>query len=258
MSLKSLGFGLDVLNYFSKPHIVWGLRELAKEMKVSHTVLNRALKELANKNFLYQSPTTKKYELGFGIEPFILTYKEQNSLRKLTRNKMMELSNVTGESIFLLKNDKHEATTVEVVESPSPLKFVVSKGTIVKLHSGAFTWSILAHLDNNTINNILDCDIQKRTTTTHTERKDILKKLDEIRKNGWSYSEGEYSENIFGLSVPIFISNGKLFGSLTITGPSSRIDKHKIKIYLPYLLETKDKIETLLNIYFEDIDNTYY
>ncbi|CAD2072282.1 IclR family transcriptional regulator [Phocicoccus pinnipedialis] len=258
MALKTLSFGIDVLNYFARPHASWGLRELAKEMDVNHSVLHRALKELVNKNFLVQHMTTKKYTLGPGIEPFINSYKAQNNLQKLVRSRMTSLSDVTGESIFLLKIINDKAVTVEVIESPSPLKFIVSKGTEVSLQSGAFTWSILAFLPEQKTAEILDQKVIKRTETTHTHKDDILKEISKIQQQGWAYSVGEYAENIFGISVPIFYSDDTLFGSLTISGPSFRMNEEKFDRIFPYLLNTKEALENLFSIYEQTVDETYY
>ena len=46
MALKTLDNSLEVLKYFSKENPSWGVRELAKEMNISHSIIYRILATL--------------------------------------------------------------------------------------------------------------------------------------------------------------------------------------------------------------------
>ena len=64
MTLKTLDNSLEVLKYFNKENPTWGVRELAKEMDISHSIIYRILATFEKQGFLIQNPETKKYELG--------------------------------------------------------------------------------------------------------------------------------------------------------------------------------------------------
>ncbi|AQR76241.1 helix-turn-helix domain-containing protein [Paenibacillus larvae] len=69
--LKTLEKSLDLLEHFTEETPSWGVRELAKKMGLSHSIVYRILVTYKKKGFLRQNPETKKYELdlkfwGFG------------------------------------------------------------------------------------------------------------------------------------------------------------------------------------------------
>lgn len=65
--LKTLDNALDLLKHFTREKPQWGVRELAKEMNISHTVVYRMLATFERYGFVKQEPKTKKYELGFSF-----------------------------------------------------------------------------------------------------------------------------------------------------------------------------------------------
>lgn len=47
--------------------------------------------------------------------------------------------------------------------------------------------------------------------------------LDEIRRRGYSISESEVDLGVWGVSVPIMTSNGRLEGTITLMAPALRV-----------------------------------
>jgi len=80
MALKTLDNSLEVLKYFSKENPSWGVRELAKEMNISHSIIYRILATFENHGFLNQNPETKKYELGLRFLEYGQMVKEKLNL----------------------------------------------------------------------------------------------------------------------------------------------------------------------------------
>nr|WP_316047533.1 helix-turn-helix domain-containing protein [Planococcus glaciei] len=54
MTLKTLENALDMLSYFTTDNPEWGLRDLAREMEINHTVLHRILKTYEKKGYIIQ------------------------------------------------------------------------------------------------------------------------------------------------------------------------------------------------------------
>ncbi|WP_373895768.1 IclR family transcriptional regulator [Virgibacillus sp. CBA3643] len=253
MTLKSLGVALDVLSMFTKDTPEWGLRELAKEMDINHTILHRILKTFDEKNFLHQDPSTKRYELGAGVFNLLLVVQNNVSLSDLIYPIMEELSIETNESAFLTWKDGFEGVTVEISESSQQIKFAVSKGSRTPLYVGASTKVIMAYLDLEEQVKIINNGTKKITERTLLGKEEILGNLQKIKNQGWSYTEGEFSEDVFGMGVPLFNKVGKIIGSLTIAGPIYRIDNQKRKEILDNLLFKKTIINEYLQLF--DVDS---
>lgn len=231
MTLKTLNQALEVLFKFTEEDPVWGLRELSKTMDINHTVVYRILQTFENKKILVKDDKTKKYQLGPGVIPILTTYKSMNKLSDLVIPIMEELSIETGESVFLTWKEGQEGTTVEIVESTHNIRFTVSKGTSTPLYIGASTKSIMAFLTAEEQEEILKKDLKKKTEKTVTSKEILLRDLEKIKKEGWVYTEGEYSDDVFGISTPLFNKDNQVVASLTLAGPIYRIHEEKRKKY---------------------------
>jgi DNA-binding IclR family transcriptional regulator len=252
MTLKSLNQALEVLEKFTKEEPVWGLRELSKSLDVNHTVIYRILQTFENKRFLVKDEKSKKYQLGPGILSLLSTYTSMTKLSDLIIPEMEKLSEITGESVFLTWRDGQGGTTVEIVESTHNIRFTVSVGTTTPLYIGASTKSIMAFLTKSEQEKILNSELKKRTKKTVTSKNILLKELDEISEKGWAYTEGEYSDDVFGISAPLFNKDNDVIASLTLAGPTYRIDEQKKEDILEQLLKYTEKINEITNVFDTD------
>lgn len=253
MALKSLGTALDVLSKFNKEKPEWGLRELAVEMEINHTVLHRILKTLQEKGYLIQNKS-KKYELGLKIFDLFSVIQHRVKLSDLVYPVMKEISNETQETVFLTWIDGHDGVTVEISESDRNIKFVVSKGYKTPLYVGASTKVMMAFLDLKIQQEIINHGLKKFTKNTIVNSSEIITDLEQIRKQGWCYSEGEFSDDVFGIAVPLFDKNNTILASLTVCGPLYRIDSMRKNKILNILLEKQSIIEE----YIQLIDTKVY
>lgn len=249
MTLKSLGLALDVLAMFTKENPSWGLRDLSKEMGVNHTVLYRILRTFEERKIIVQDESSKKYQLGSGLASVLAAYKDQNKMSDLVYPVMKELSNTTRESVFLTWLIDDAGVTVEIAEGPSNIRFAVSKGTVTPLHAGASSKAILAFLSQEDKNRVLKKNLERLTSKTMTSKEKLMKELDKIQEDKWAYTFGEFSEDVFGLSTPIFDQLGNVIASLTIAGPVYRIDEERKDIMLKHLQEATAQITEYVNLF---------
>ncbi|OUM90089.1 MAG: IclR family transcriptional regulator [Caldibacillus debilis] len=246
--LKTLNAALKVLKMFTREKPVWGGRELANELNMNHTNVYRILETLEKNGFVKKDKVTKKYSLGYAVwELGMIMYDSLHS-RDLIRPLLEELRDQTGESVFLIVLDNKEAVTLEVVEPENKVKFSVSAGSRAPLYVGASYRSILAFTSEEFIESVISDGLTKYTDRTMTDPDELRKELKKIRKQGWAISQGEYTEEVIAIAVPLF-SNDEVIGSITVSGPVYRMTEEKIEAYLPLLMETRDKVANTIQRY---------
>ncbi|WP_126428782.1 IclR family transcriptional regulator [Brevibacillus marinus] len=243
MTLKTLDNSLELLKYFTKQTPAWGLRELAKEMNMNHTIVYRILSTFERHGFLVQNPETKKYELGIKFWEYGQIVQERLRPSDLIHPIMKRLSEETGESTFLTWLDGLEGIYVEIVESSQRIKYAVTVGSRVPLYAGASSKVIMAYLPREQQEAIIQQGLKPFTDKTIVDPEQLLANLQEIRQKGWCFSVGEYSDSVFGLSVPLFNHRQEIVASLTIAGPEYRMPQEKVADVLPLLLQSRDEIQ---------------
>lgn len=246
MILKTLDNAIQVLNCFTQEKKTWGVRELARELNTSHTAINRILKTYEKNGFLTQDKESKKYYLGLKFVEFSQIIRERMSITEHILPVMEKIAQRTKESIFLTWKENTEGVTLAIAESEERIKFSVSIGTRTPLYVGASCKVIMAHLSEDEQIQVVEDGFQRFTEHTTTDMESLLKELHEIKEQGWSYTCGEYTDQVFGLGVPLFEKSDQVVASVTIAGPQYRLNDKKKKEMVHILLEETKEIQQMI------------
>ena len=246
--LKTVNLALVVLKMFTREKPSWGGRELAHEMELNHTNIYRILETLERNGFINKDPISKEYSLGFAVWELGTIFYEGLNIENLINPLLEKLSEGTGESVFLTILDDEEAVTLSVIEPKNKVKFSVSAGSRAPLYVGASYRSILAFMPEDAIDNIINAKLVAYTERTMTDPTGLLNELSLIRDKGWAASQGEYTPDVVAIAVPLIIHN-KIIGSITVAGPSYRVDKAQKELFLPSLKQTRDDISDVITRY---------
>lgn len=243
MSLKTLENSLFLLEFFTRKTPSWGVRELAKECGMSHSVVHRILSTFEKKGFLMQDPQTQKYELGISFWEYGQMVQEKLHLDDLIHPILDQISKKGGESVFFTVLDGQEGVCMDIAESEQNIKYAISIGSRTQLYAGSSNKAIMAFLSEEQQEEIISKGLKQITPNTIVDEAKLKKELLDIRKKGWCYSVGEYTESVFGIAIPLFNYRNEIFSSLTISGPAYRAKEDKIELLLELLKEEGMKIQ---------------
>ncbi|EGK07756.1 IclR family transcriptional regulator [Desmospora sp. 8437] len=249
MSLKTLDNSLELLKYFTEKNTAWGVRELAKEMNMSHSIVYRILSTFEKHGFLIQNPDTKKYELGLKFWEYGQLVQEKFRLLDLIHPIMERISEETGESIFLTRLDGMEGVCADIAESSQMIKYAVSVGTRTPLYAGASNKTIMAYLPKEKQEAIIQEGLNPMTDKTIVDADKLISELAEIREKGWCFSVGEYSESVFALTVPLFNWKKEIIASLAMAGPEYRVNDMDVPEMLKILQRECSEIQNYFDRY---------
>jgi len=247
MSLKTLDNALVILKYFTKDTPAWGIRELAKELDVSHSIVHRILATYEKHGFFIQNQETKKYELGIKFWEYGQLVQGKLNISDCISPIMKSLSEETGETVILTLLEGMEAVDLEIVESPQKVKYMLTPGNRAPLHVGASSKVIMAYLSKEKQKAVIERGLNSFTSNTIIDAEKLLADLTQIREKGWCYSKGEYFEETFGMSIPLFNHEQEIMASLSIAGPSYRMPEEKIPEALVMLRKRGKEIQKFLS-----------
>lgn len=250
MSLKTLDTSLYLLEYFTEQKPSWGVRELAKELEMNHSVVYRILSTFEKRGFLIQNQETKKYELGLKFWIYGQMVQERNHFTDVIQPLMKELCETTGESIFLTGREGNKGICLHFEESMQRVKYTLQVGTKTPLYAGSSNKVIMAHFTKDNQESIMVKGLDPITDRTVINVDRLREELAQIKEAGWAQSIGEYSENIYGIAVPLFNYQSEILASLAIAGPEYRIgESERVGELLQHLQITQSKIQEALNKY---------
>lgn len=249
--LKTLDNALDILKYFSKENPWWGVRELAREIGMSHAVVYRILATFEQHGFLVQDSLTQKYGLGFKILEYSSIIRSNLKITSVIYPLMKQMAEKSGESVALTLRDGLCGVILERVETSNPIKFVHSVGDRAPLYAGATNKVIMAYLSPEEQAKIMKECFESGNKKNISQEK-LTEDLEKIRKNGWFFSQGEVTADTFGLAAPLFDDKNEIIASISVSGPEYRMPQENIEKTLAILLDGRDKIQEFLLRYQTD------
>ncbi len=249
MSSKTVNKALSILDEFTYETPSWGLRELARKLGMSHTIVHRILSTFEEKGYVFRNPETHKYELGIKFIELSNVVEENLKISELIEPIMKQIALETGESVVFTVIDNEEGLFVKIVESEQQVRFAESIGKRSPLYIGASHKVILAYLPIDIQNKIIDLGIQNQTRQI-SSKDSFLEMLTTIKNQGWFYTTGETFNDVAAVSIPMFDHKRNILGSLSIAGPNYRLTFDQAQEFLPTLIEKQYEINSILGKVF--------
>ena len=235
-----------ILGCFSLKKPGLSLAEITRETGLPKPTVYRMCETLVKLGFLRKN-SDKTYTLGFRLLELGSIVLSSLEIRKVAMEEMERLQNMTGESIHLGILDGTEVVSIEALESPLPLRTRVFIGKRASLYSSAIGKALLAFLPEDQKKEIVEkLDLKPHTKNTITDKRELMRELERIKRRGYSVDNMEDSEGIRCVGAPILNSEGVAIASISISGPATRITKDKIRKYSKLVIEASRRISKKL------------
>src|SRR5690606_35687864 len=121
---------LMVMRAFVDGQREWGVRELAVAMGLPTTTVHRLLSHLRMEGFVQYDAQEKKYSVGFEFSRLAAAVNQRDSFRQAALPVMRELTNQTGESVWLALYDagQHRVAYIAETESTQTSRYLAPLG----------------------------------------------------------------------------------------------------------------------------------
>ena len=196
------------------------LGEIAKEVALPRSTVQRIVDALDRENLVLASSTPKGVRLGPAI--LRLASATRFVIRDLARQTMEALSKETGETVDLAIFDQDKVVFVDQVRGTQRLTTVSSVGASFPLHCSANGKAVLAALEGPVFTRL-----KKRLTLPRQTRNTIVswpaleRELEQIRAAGVAYDREENSVGISTVSVALRSPTGEL-AAIAVPVPAQR------------------------------------
>jgi len=183
------------------------MSELAERTRLYPSTVLRLLASLEHAQ-LVQRRADGRFALGAGVARLHAVYRESFALESAVLPALRRLVEETGESgSFHVRQQQHRVCLYRV-DSPQPLRDHIRAGDILPLNQGAGGRVLLAFSGAHGV------------------------LYDQIRQAGVAVSVGDRVPELFGISAPVFESDGSLCGAVTLSGPAQRFQRKLAKAVL--------------------------
>lgn len=256
-SVQSIERAIDIMESFSAEEPGLGVVELSRRVNLPKSTVFRLLTTLESRGFIAQNSETGLYHLGVGLIPLANSVFVYSDLRRIARPHLRGLAKTLEETTSLSILVDTEIINLEQVEFRGRL--VVRAGGAghrMPFHATSAGKAIVAFLPEAEMENLLASDLPALTPATLTDADTLRIKLMEVRAQGFAASFDELEKGLHAISAPISNHEGDVVACITVSGPSYRLTRSRIKTASPHVIQSADRISQELGLTQEHKSNS--
>lgn len=222
------------------------LTELAEVVDLPKSTVFNHIKTLErNKYVVYEDGL---YRVGCRFLELGGKARDFHDVYEVARGEVDRLAMETGEMSALLVEEHGQGVFLHREEGTQAVHIDSYVGQRIFLHGAALGKAILSMLPRTRVAEIVDRHgLPALTERTITEPDELYAELDQVAERGVAFDDQERLKGLRSVAVPLTDSEGTVFGSLSIAGPTSHLQGDRFREELPEMItDAADVIE--LNI----------
>jgi IclR family acetate operon transcriptional repressor len=178
----------------------------------------------------YLTHTQGQYRLGPTAFRLAATMMSAWNFPKMARPYLEELAARSKETVYIgvLDRAAQVITYVDAIDSPHSIRYAITVGMNRPLYCTAAGRVLLTFADEKFRDSYLrSTKLVRQTPETLTDRKELLKELERIRRTGLAVSVNQLFEGSAGISAPIYAAGGQVIAAIAIGAPAERFESEE-------------------------------
>ncbi len=227
---------LKVLNHLKEMPGPQSIKNISEDLDVSPTIIHRLLTTLKIEGFVFQDSQSKLYSLGSVFMEYASKIVTELPFAPIIEPWLIQLRNKTKETVGFYIPNGYSRLCVMEYESREEIRRTVGVGTKHPLYIGATGRAILAFQSNQMQEEILK-------NLPLNESAELKNKLKETKEYGYAVSYEEVNDNVTAISAPVYDSQRRVIGAISVSGPKFRFDQSHTSQFINVLLNATGEIE---------------
>lgn len=230
MELRAINRAAQVLSCVEAHPSGISLSEIAGCVGLSKATTYRFVRALLAVDYLRLESENGGYFIGPALLRFGRLTVRHEDLRILARPSLEALRTASAETASLVVPVGLERMTIEVVLSEHELRAAPEVGSLKPIYAGAAGKAMLAWYSETELHDVVNrASLKAVAPGTITSPAALRRELIRVRERGYAISVGETVYGQAASAAPIFRSDGKVIGSITVSGPKVRLTRAKLE-----------------------------
>ena len=217
---QSLERGLDILEMIEAESGDIGVRELARRLGLSPTIVQRLVSSLAVRGYIEKNLETSRYRLGHRSMILGASGERGVDYAATARRELDRLAHEHHLNGFVAVLRGGRAIYLLAVQAESPVAIRVSLGSEMPLHSTAAGKVLLASLDDGEARKLVGrAKLAAITPHTITDPAALIASLAKVRRQGYATVVEENIPGVLSVGAPITDRGGNVVAALSVAFP---------------------------------------
>lgn len=205
--------------------------EIAEMLDKPVSTVHNHLRTLEENGYVLREE--EQYRIGFRFLELGGYIRSHTDLYLYGRPEVDRLAKETGELANIMIEEQGLGVHLYLAKGDNAISFDAHAGRRFYLHNTALGKAILAHLPEARVNQIIERHgLPQQTENTISNQEELFEELTTIRERGYATDNQERVTGERCIAAPV-LSDGELVGSVSVSGPASRMKAEKFEQELP-------------------------
>lgn len=219
--IQVLDRALDIVEFLAVSEKGLGIAELAGMTKLPKSTVHRILNALLERKYVEKDLGACTYSLGQKFVEITSLYLNHIQLKTEAVPIMHEIVTMFNAYSYLAVLENEEVMYLERAEQFNNLRLYNEIGKREPLYCTALGKVLLAMLPKEQCVQIVKrIQFEKMTNNTIVTEDRLLQEIEMVRENGFAVDDGEHTEEIHCLAVPIYDYTGKVMAAMSVSAYS--------------------------------------
>lgn len=198
--------------------------DLAEELPYPKSSLHGLLQTIVAMGWLTFDPGERRFSVGVRSWEVGQGFRLSRDLTIHARPFLREANEALGETVQLGILDDLDVVYVDKVEGTQALRLVSNVGSRLPAYVTGIGKALLSGLPADLLQSrFAGRALDGYTDKTITSGDRLLEVLAEVRRQGYATDDGEYTDGVFCIAVPVIRANGKITAAISCSVPQVRL-----------------------------------
>jgi len=202
--------------------------DVAEKLNVHVSTASRLVSGLRAHDLVERSESTGGLRLGMGVLRLAGAMVSRLDIAAFSQPVCDDLAAEIGETTNVAILDEDAAINVCQAQGPGTVSLQNWVGLRTPLHSTSSGKVLLAYLPALRRTELLNQELERFTSETHTAAESLENELSEIRARGWAKAIEELEEGLNAVAVPVRDHTGTVVAALSVAGPAYRMEEDRL------------------------------
>jgi DNA-binding IclR family transcriptional regulator len=201
-----------------------GLAELSKRVGLHSSTTFHLVRTMVQLGYVSQPKDSKKYRIGRRLFILAAGALDEVELVSIATPILEKLSLETSEASHFAVRSGDDIVVVAKTAGGGMFQLVDRSGAVRPAHATALGKVLAAAMTAPELERTLQThELRKFTPKTRTEHDALLRELEEVRRSGMAFDDGEFDPEVRCVAVPVRDFAGRVTGAIGISGPIWRL-----------------------------------
>jgi IclR family transcriptional regulator, KDG regulon repressor len=228
MKLGTLDKTFQVIDLLAKNPRGLRLNEMSAELGLPSSSIHHILSMLRSCDYVDQDSDNKRYRLGFKFLVISSAILDNLDIRRTAHSHLRQLHQKVNETVNLTILRNGQVTFIDKIQKVGGLSLDTYVGFSTAPHAAASGKVLLSEMSSSEIEGIYRKKslkaFGKNTITTVSQ---LLKEMENVRKQGYAIDNEEYYEGVRCVAAPVR-ARSKIVAAVSITGSIFSMTMEKI------------------------------